>query len=93
MCFAFPQGLSVGFGFMFSFVALCCNPSVQLVSHLERELSGLEAQRDTFVKEHGQPAYDRCVDSWQGKLRRARAGVQRWLLILAHTPQGGVVAA
>ncbi|KAL6764977.1 S-adenosyl-L-methionine-dependent methyltransferase [Haematococcus lacustris] len=55
----------------------------QFVVQLQRELAGLRAQRPAFTAAFGVEAFDACQASWEGKLRRALAGQQRWVLLTA----------
>ncbi|GFH27012.1 uncharacterized protein HaLaN_25263, partial [Haematococcus lacustris] len=55
----------------------------QFVVQLQRELAGLRAQRPAFTAAYGVEVFDACQASWEGKLRRAQAGQQRWVLLTA----------
>lgn len=61
--------------------------AVQFVGHLERELAGLRAQRETFEARFGASEFAAEEANWEGKIARARSGEQRWALITARKPQ------
>lgn len=61
-------------------------PKRQFIACLSAELARVEADAASFVSRFGQSGYDAVKSGWGDKLRRARAGEQRWALFVATKP-------
>ncbi|KAF6264581.1 S-adenosyl-L-methionine-dependent methyltransferase [Scenedesmus sp. NREL 46B-D3] len=61
--------------------------TAELISSLEAELAGLQANKEKFTAKFSAAEYESVTSRWQEKLARAQAGEQRWGKLTAVKPQ------
>ncbi|KAI8467872.1 MAG: S-adenosyl-L-methionine-dependent methyltransferase [Monoraphidium minutum] len=59
----------------------------QFIACLDAELGRVEAGKAAFVARFGAAGHAAVVDGWKDKLERARAGEQRWALLMGSKPR------
>nr|GMD07326.1 phosphoethanolamine N-methyltransferase 1-like [Ipomoea batatas] len=57
--------------------------SHQFMSVLQKELEGVEKEREEFINDFSEEDYNEIVEGWRAKLARCSSGEQRWGLFIA----------